>query len=180
MATSKQKTFCVLRFAKTKSAITAQREFRIKEKYRTTKAVTGSAYLDTLQLWLIPQLEESEPNNFIWQQDGAPPYSHLSVRDWLYILYSTTGLATKKPPEKASIAWPPRSPNLTPDDFYLWGFFKDCNYVPSQPADLSDLIHRMKVNAARISSYTHIKVRDEVAFRLDLCRAMNGAHVEHM
>ncbi|GFW31127.1 hypothetical protein TNCV_2577091 [Trichonephila clavipes] len=43
-------------------------------KYRTTKAVTGSAYLDVLQLWLFPQLEESEPSNFIWQQDGAPPH----------------------------------------------------------------------------------------------------------
>ncbi|GFW46915.1 hypothetical protein TNCV_2982711 [Trichonephila clavipes] len=37
------------------------------------KAVTGSAYLDALHLWLFSQLEESEPNNFIWQQDGAPP-----------------------------------------------------------------------------------------------------------
>ncbi|GFT50899.1 uncharacterized protein TNCV_1702021 [Trichonephila clavipes] len=28
--------------------------------------VTGSAYLDAQQLWLFPQLEESESNNFIW------------------------------------------------------------------------------------------------------------------
>ncbi|GFV30282.1 uncharacterized protein TNCV_97571 [Trichonephila clavipes] len=48
-----------------------------------TKAVTGSAYLDALQLRLFPQLEESEPNNFIWQQDGTPPHWHLSV--WLNI-----------------------------------------------------------------------------------------------
>ncbi|GFV30203.1 uncharacterized protein TNCV_96801 [Trichonephila clavipes] len=54
---------------------------RETEKYGTTKAVTGSAYLDALQLWLFPQLEESEPNDFIWQQDGAPPHWHLSVRD---------------------------------------------------------------------------------------------------
>ncbi|GFY26149.1 uncharacterized protein TNCV_354651 [Trichonephila clavipes] len=47
--------------------------------------VTGSAYLDTLQLWLFPQLEESEPNNFNWRQDGATPHWHLSVRDWLNI-----------------------------------------------------------------------------------------------
>ncbi|GFV29774.1 hypothetical protein TNCV_1925991 [Trichonephila clavipes] len=39
--------------------------------------VAGSAYLDALQLWLFPQLKESEPDNFIWQQDGAPPHWHL-------------------------------------------------------------------------------------------------------
>ncbi|GFX72648.1 uncharacterized protein TNCV_4062441 [Trichonephila clavipes] len=47
--------------------------------------VTGSTYLDALQLWLFPQLKESEPDNFIWQQDGAPPHWLLSVRDWLNI-----------------------------------------------------------------------------------------------
>ena len=45
--------------------------------------VTGVSYLDALQLWLFPQLEEAEPENFIWQQDGAPPHWHNSVRDWL-------------------------------------------------------------------------------------------------
>ncbi|GFV79018.1 uncharacterized protein TNCV_3687251 [Trichonephila clavipes] len=39
--------------------------------------VTGSAYLDALQLWLFLQLKESEPDNFIWQQDGAPPHKQL-------------------------------------------------------------------------------------------------------
>ncbi|GFV61507.1 uncharacterized protein TNCV_3892971 [Trichonephila clavipes] len=58
---------------------------RKMEKHGTTKAVTGSAYLDALQLWLFPQLEESEPNNFIWQQDGAPSHWDLEVRDWLNI-----------------------------------------------------------------------------------------------
>ncbi|GFX33552.1 uncharacterized protein TNCV_1932191 [Trichonephila clavipes] len=47
--------------------------------------VTGSASLDALQLGLFPQLKESEPDNFIWQQDGASTYWHLSVRDRLNI-----------------------------------------------------------------------------------------------
>ncbi|GFX33870.1 uncharacterized protein TNCV_3962791 [Trichonephila clavipes] len=100
------------KFAKTESAITVERAFRIssvvnlqiiitfldgiislkqlavfvKRKVRDDQGcITGSVYLDDLQLWLFPQLEESEPNNFIWQQDGAPPHWHLSVRDWLNI-----------------------------------------------------------------------------------------------
>ncbi|GFU78960.1 uncharacterized protein TNCV_308011 [Trichonephila clavipes] len=84
--------------------------------------VTGSAYLDTLQLWLFPQFVESEPNNIIWQQDGAPPHWHLSVHDWSNITVSNQWIGRKEPPDKACIASPPRSPDLMPWDFYLRGF----------------------------------------------------------
>ncbi|GFV44426.1 uncharacterized protein TNCV_4736801 [Trichonephila clavipes] len=63
--------------------------------------VTGSVYLDALQIWLFPQLEESEPNNFIWPQHGEPPHWHLSVRDWLNITEpNQCGLAAKSLPMK--------------------------------------------------------------------------------
>ncbi|GFW34882.1 peroxidase [Trichonephila clavipes] len=68
-----------------------------EEKYGTTKAVTGSTYLDALQPWLLPQLEESEPNNFIWQQDGAQPHWHLSERDCLNITVPNQRIGHKEP-----------------------------------------------------------------------------------
>ena len=37
------------------------------------QTVTGPRYLDMLQIWLMPQLNE-EQDNFIFQQDGAPPH----------------------------------------------------------------------------------------------------------
>ncbi|GFV47658.1 uncharacterized protein TNCV_1708541 [Trichonephila clavipes] len=89
------------------------------ERYGTTKAVTGSNYLDALQRKLFPQLEKSEPNNFIWQQDGASPRWHLSVRDWLNITLPKKWIGRKVPPDKACMAFPPRSLDLTPCDFYL-------------------------------------------------------------
>ncbi|GFW42265.1 uncharacterized protein TNCV_1207201 [Trichonephila clavipes] len=66
--------------------------------------VTGPAYLDALQLWLFPHLEESEPNNFIWQQDGATPHWYLSVHDWLNITVPNQWIGRKDPPDKACIA----------------------------------------------------------------------------
>ena len=41
--------------------------------------VTGINYLDMLQLWLMPQLQEAS-EDFIFQQDGAPPHFHFDVR----------------------------------------------------------------------------------------------------
>ncbi|GFW94342.1 uncharacterized protein TNCV_1432771 [Trichonephila clavipes] len=57
--------------------------WRLQLKFVREFLTTGSAYLDALQLW--PQLKVSEPDNFIWQQDGAPPHWHLLMRDWLNI-----------------------------------------------------------------------------------------------
>ena len=39
----------------------------------------------------------------------------------------------------ALMCWPPRSPDLTPCDFYLWGFVKDTVFVPPVPDNLQEL-----------------------------------------
>ena len=41
--------------------------------------VTGINYLDMLQLWLVPQLQ-LDSEDFIFQQDGAPPHFHFDFR----------------------------------------------------------------------------------------------------
>ncbi|GFX66186.1 uncharacterized protein TNCV_738471 [Trichonephila clavipes] len=89
-------------------------------------------------------------------------------------------VSCKEPPDKACIAWPLHSPDLTPCDFCLWGFIKDCVYVSPLPADLPDLRHRMEADVARIYSDTLKKVWDELVYRLDLCRGTNGAHIKHL
>ncbi|GFW94451.1 uncharacterized protein TNCV_2701721 [Trichonephila clavipes] len=97
-----------------------------------------SVLSSVVYLQMITTFLESEANNFVWQQDGAPPHWHLSVPDWLDITVLDQWIDRKEPPDKSCIAWPPRSPDLTPCDFYLRWFIKDCMYVPPLPADLSD------------------------------------------
>ncbi|GFW11404.1 uncharacterized protein TNCV_3809231 [Trichonephila clavipes] len=137
--------------------------------------VTGSAYLDAIQLWLIPEWEESEPDNFIWRKDGAPPHWYLSIRDWLNIIVPDQWICRKGSHDKACFEWSSRSLDLTSCDFYLWGFIKNSVYVPPVPADLPDLRHRIEAEL----SDTLDKVYDELAYRLDVCRVTNGAHIEH-
>ncbi|GFV52727.1 uncharacterized protein TNCV_2873981 [Trichonephila clavipes] len=95
--------------------------------------VAGSAYLDTLQLWLFPQSKESEPDNFIWQEDGAPPHWHLSVRDWLNITVPNQWICRKRLHDKACSSKHILYLDLTPCDFYLWWFIKDCVYISLLP-----------------------------------------------
>jgi hypothetical protein len=46
----------------------------------------------------------------------------------------------------ASIAWPPRSPNLTPLEFFLWAFVKARVFVALLPANIFEL--RTRITAA--------------------------------
>ena len=88
-----------------------------------------------LQEFLIPQLDEDDQEGRIHvQQDGAPPHYLGEVREYLNTRFPGrwTGRA-------APIAWPPRSPDLTPMDFFLWGFVKDRVFVPPLPANVAEL-----------------------------------------
>ena len=68
--------------------------------------------------------------------------------------------------------WPPRSPDLTPCDFFLWGYVKDKVYVPPLPESLDELKRRIK---------SAIKtVYQEIDYRFDICRVTNGSHIEHL
>jgi hypothetical protein len=44
--------------------------------------VTGTSYLYMMQDWLMPQLDDDN-DDFIYQQDGAPPHYHHLVRGYL-------------------------------------------------------------------------------------------------
>jgi hypothetical protein len=70
------------------------------------QTVTGSCYLDILQLWLFPQLN-ADSRNFIFQQDGAPPHWNNNVRRFLNneLLHRWIGQVGKD--DFALFAWPP-------------------------------------------------------------------------
>jgi len=53
--------------------------------------VTGINYLDMLQLWLMPQLQE-DSEDFIFQQDGAPPRFHFEVRAHINAIFPVVAL----------------------------------------------------------------------------------------
>ncbi|GFT11525.1 hypothetical protein TNCV_2523411 [Trichonephila clavipes] len=47
-------------------------------------------------------------------------------------------------------------------------------------SDLPDLRHMIEAAVVSITSDTLNKAWDELAYRLDLCCVMNGAHIEHL
>jgi hypothetical protein len=75
------------------------------------------------------------------------------------------------------IAWPPKSPNLTPLDFFLWGYVKNTVYKV-KINDLQHLKARMRDSVATVTPKIIQETWSEVECRLDICRSTKGAHIE--
>jgi len=74
--------------------------------------------------------------------------------------------------------WPPRSPDLTVCDFFLWGFVKDNVYVPLLPKTLPELPERINTAIVNVIQDMLERVWREWEYRLDTCRVTRGAHTE--
>ena len=147
------------------------------------KTAAVIAYLDMLQNYVLPQLNEFEHQDFIWQQDGAPPHFLHNVKDWFERCCSQRWIRRACPNYMVYSSWTPRSPDLTPYDpyyFFLWEYVKDRVYLPLLLVDLPDLTRRTVAAVESITPDMLTNVWEVFDFRLDVCRVTNGAHVEHV
>ena len=76
--------------------------------------------------------------------------------------------------------WPPRSPDLTPCDFFLWGYIKDTVYVPPLPQNLDELKNRIRTAITSVTPHILSRVWQEVEYRCDIVRVVGGGHIEHL
>ncbi|KAG8228356.1 hypothetical protein J437_LFUL006807 [Ladona fulva] len=75
------------------------------------------------------------------------------------------------------IAWPPRSPDITPLDFFFWGFVKDRVYA-TKADDIPMLRCRITDAIATVTEDMLRRTWQEIEYRLNILRATNGSHVE--
>ncbi|GBL94656.1 hypothetical protein AVEN_83973-1 [Araneus ventricosus] len=85
----------------------------------------GTRYESLLPNQLIPALQRS----VLWiaqffMQDGASPHIETPVKQLLNLHFGNGRITSRHFPT----AWPPRSPDLNPCDFWLWGYLKDVVY----------------------------------------------------
>ena len=74
---------------------------------------------------------------------------------------------------------PPRSPDATPCDFFLWCYVKDRVYVPPLPASIPELKVRIGTATETITGDMLQTVWNEFDYRVDICRITKGAYIEH-
>src|SRR5215469_2188886 len=138
------------------------------------KTVNSASYLNMLQTFFVPQLQQIRGHlrRIIFQQDGAPPHYALEVRAYLDQTFADRWIGRAGP-----LAWPPRSPDLNPLDFYLWGHIKTTVYR-TKPTTINELRQRI-INAVRAIPVEHPQnAFREFERRIRLIIVNDGAHVE--
>ncbi|KAJ8937130.1 hypothetical protein NQ318_000625 [Aromia moschata] len=103
----------------------------------------------------LPKLLENLPLqlrlNMRFQHDGAPPHRARRVQQYLNYVYPDKWIGINVP-----IEWPPKSPDLTPLDFCIWGTLK--NEVYKTPtSNLEHLKDKIRSACENISRYMLIK-----------------------
>ncbi|GFV48419.1 uncharacterized protein TNCV_3026891 [Trichonephila clavipes] len=114
--------------------------------------------------------------------NGKGKYSALSnasAGDCRAMFNSTRRSGDRIVSRRCRYPWPPRSPDLTPADFWLWGYLKSRVYLygPSSLSELKDVVRR------EVSSIYPDMLHSAVAgfvTRLECLLPCGGGHVEHI
>ncbi|GBM49467.1 hypothetical protein AVEN_142605-1 [Araneus ventricosus] len=75
--------------------------------------------------------------------------------------------------------WPQRSPDITPMDFFLWGYLKQKVYA-TPPPTLQDLQRRITNASANVTPTMLHRVQHEVQERVQMCIAADEEKFEHL
>ena len=104
-----------------------------------------------------------------FQQDEATPHT---ARETLSMLQEFFGDRTI-----SRGIWPPRSPDLTPPDYFLWGYLKEQCYS-TNPKNLEELQQNIRAGFSKIDDGMLQNVFRNFEKRLEICSENQGNHVE--
>ncbi|GFV87594.1 transposable element Tcb1 transposase [Trichonephila clavipes] len=121
--------------------------------------------------FFIPELNNHDVQELWFQQDGATCHTAHTTIDLLKYTFGDRLISRFGP-----VNWPPRSCDLTPLDYFLWGYVKSLVYAdkPQTLDHLEDSICRVIANTR---PQTLKKVIENWTSRLDYIRASHGSHM---
>lgn len=125
----------------------------------------------------------------LWiQMNGAPAHYGRQVRQWLDENYTHRWIGRLPPryneermPGAGPIAWPPRSPDLNPLDYFVWGFLKEGIY--STPVTTRDELRHRIEEYCNILKQNHIMIHASINTMLKRCQKCidaGGLHFEQL
>lgn len=135
--------------------------------------ITAALYLDMLKSCFMPSLSRTCKRKAVFQQDGAPAHYSLIVRQFLDEAFPQRWLGRCGP-----YVWPARSPDLTPLDFFVWGYLKNEVYK-RKPETIQQLKDFICQEAAKIDGEMCQNAIKSFHGRLKHCIDVDGYSVEY-
>ena len=129
--------------------------------------VIGERYRAMLEDYLWPELDGLDINDMWFQHDGATSRTTRVTIDLLKGKYGERVISRNGPVE-----WPPRSCDLTPLDFFLWGHIKSLVYA-NKPKSLNDLKDKLQREIANVPVKMCARVVGNWVPRIDRCKRAN-------
>lgn len=134
--------------------------------------VDAEVYMEMLGHYFLPQVMTREEDADVWfQQDGASPHYAAKTLRFLSDHFGDQLISRGGP-----IPWPARSPDLSPLDFFLWGFLKEKVYA-TMPQDIDELKDEIENAVARIPLRMINSAVEAFVDRLNDCIESNGEQV---
>ena len=119
----------------------------------------------------VHQLDDDELRNGYFQQNGAT--YHTSNESMTEIESFFDDRIISKP------LWPPRSPDLSPPDFFLWGALKGKAYA-KKPRTIQELENNIRREIAAISEDVLQAIFANMKRRVQLFLDSGGEHFQHL
>ena len=134
--------------------------------------INQERYRDMMTNFVMPIIRRKRMRQFWFQQDGAPPHTSRITIDFLKKLFPGRLMS-----KSGDLDWPPRSPDLTPPDFFLWGYLKSKVYV-NKPRTLEDLKDNIREEIAAIPAEMLAKTMENAAKRAQYAINARGGHLK--
>ncbi|GFW72054.1 transposable element Tc3 transposase [Trichonephila clavipes] len=141
--------------------------FKNDEGHNVT--VNGDRYRAMITNFFIPELNNHDVQELWFQQDGATCNTARATIDLLKVTLGDRLISRFGP-----VNWPPRSCDLTPLDYFLWGYVKSLVYA-DKPRTLDHLEDNIRRVIADIRPQMLEKVIENWTSRLDYIRASRGS-----
>ena len=78
------------------------------------------------------------------------------------------------------VAISPRSPDLSPCDFFLWDYVKELVFVLPLPANIEEMKQSITAALETVTEDMLQRVWLELEYRLNMCRVTGGAQIQHL
>ncbi|GFU35851.1 transposable element Tc3 transposase [Trichonephila clavipes] len=131
--------------------------------------VNSDRYTAMITNFFIPELNNHDVQELWFQQDGITCHTARATIDLLKDTFGDRLIFRFGP-----VNWPPRSCDLTPLDYFLWGYVKSLVYV-DKPQTLDHLEDNIRRVIADIRPQMLEKVIENWTSRLNYIRASRGS-----
>lgn len=133
--------------------------------------VNGDRYRAMISDYFFAEYDEIDADDLYFQQDGATCHTAHATMDLLRGKFGDSFISRGGPH-----IWPPRSCDLTPLDYFLWGYVKSLVYS-NGPENLDDLEANIRNAIAGIPAEMCHRVIENWKDRVMQCKMSRGGHL---